>query len=289
MIRGRNDKAEGQEPMAKEIFDAAVEGDEEDVAVDQIVADAAEPKEEAPKAEGKAEPEGEAKPEAPPQEQPPPTAPQPHQVPLAELLNTRERAQAAERERDELRRALEHIQRQQQQAQAKPAEVPDMFADPDAYTRHINEQVHRTTTEMRLEFDMQLAEVRHPDVFPKAYDAFIQAVGNPGRPNPQLYHEIMGARSPGQAIVDWFKRDTVLREVGTDPAAYRQKLQNELLEDPNFIAQVIEKTRGQAGNGSRPTNVTRLPSLNRQTSAASSKETDDNDGSPEGIWGAATR
>jgi hypothetical protein len=275
--------------MAKEIFDAAVEGEEEDVAVEQIVADAAGPKAEAPAAEDKAKPgEAKAEPEAaPPQEPPPP--PQPHQVPHSELLNTRERAQAAERERDELKRALEHIQRQQQAQQQKPAEVPDIFADPDAYTRHINETVHRTTTEMRLEFDMQLAEVRHPDVFPKAYDAFIQAVGNPGRPNPQLYHEIMGARSPGQAIVDWFKRDTVLREVGTDPAAYRQKLQNELLNDEGFIAQVIAKTRGEAGNGSRPANVTRLPSLNRQTSAAASKEADDSDGSPEGIWGAAVR
>jgi hypothetical protein len=35
--------------------------------------------------------------------------------------------------------------------------------------------------------------------------------------------------------------------------------------------------------------VTRLPSLNRQTSAAAAKEADDNDGSPEGIWGAAVR
>jgi hypothetical protein len=275
--------------MAKEIFDAAVEGEEEDVAVEQIVADAADPKAEAPAAKEEAPADKpQAEPEAaPPQEPPPP--PQPHQVPLSELLNTRERAQAAERERDELKRALEHIQRQQQATQQKPAEVPDIFSDPEAYTRHINETVHRTTTEMRLEFDMQLAEVRHPDVFPKAYDAFIQAVGNPGRPNPQLYHEVMGARSPGQAIVDWFKRDQVLREVGTDPAAYRQKLQKELLEDQDFIAQVIAKTRGEAGNGSRPANVTRLPSLNRQTSAAAAKEADDNDGSPEGIWGAAVR
>jgi hypothetical protein len=280
--------------MAKEIFDAAVEGDEEDVAVEQIVADAAEPKAEAPAAKDEPKPdEAKAEPDAAlPQEHTLSVKDLPqqgHQVPLSELLNTRERAQSAERERDELKRALEHIQRQQQQAQAKPAEVPDIFSDPEAYTRHINETVHRTTTEMRLEFDMQLAEVRHPDVFPKAYDAFIQAVGNPGRPNPQLYHEVMGARSPGQAIVDWFKRDQVLREVGTDPAAYRQKLQKELLEDQDFIAQVIAKTRGEAGNGSRPANVTRLPSLNRQTSAAAAKEADDNDGSPEAIWGAAVR
>jgi hypothetical protein len=272
--------------MAKEIFDAAVEGDEEDVAVEKIVADAAEPKTEAQDPNASQKP-SEGPGEAPPQEQPPP--PPQHQVPLSELLNTRERAQAAERERDEFRRALEQIQRQQQAQQQRPQQVPDMFADPDAYTRHIQETVQRTTTEMRLEFDMQMAEVRHPDVFPKAYDAFINAVGNPRQPNPQLYHEIMGARSPGQAIVDWFKRDAVLREVGTDPAAYRQKLQNELLEDQDFIAKVIERTRGGGGNGSRPTNVTRLPSLNRQTSAASSKEADDNDGSPEGIWGAATR
>jgi hypothetical protein len=281
--------------MAKEIFDAATADDDDD----QVEARQPEPElplEDAKEAPAAPEPKAKAEepkpePEAAPPQEPAPDKPT-YQVPIAELLSTRERAQNAERERDDLKRALETIQRQQQQAARQPQEVPDVFADPQAYTNHLQQTFQQPLQELRLDFDLQLAEVRHGKAFTEAYDAFIQAVGSPGRPNPQLYHEVMAARSPGEAIVQWHKRESVLREVGSDPAAYRQKLQTELLQDQDFLNQVMEKVRQQAGqpNGSRnPQNVTRLPSLNRQTSAAASRDVDDNDGSKEAIWDAATR
>ena len=234
-----------------------------------------------PPAEAPAQAEGET------QAQPEQT----YRVPLNELLSTRERAQAAERERDELKRAIEQIQRQQAQQRQQPQEVPDVFADPQAYTQHLQQSFQQSVAEMRLDMDLQMTEVRHPDVFPKAWEAFLQAVGNPARPNPQLYQSVMSARSPGNAIVEWHQRESVLQEVGSDPQAYRQRLMDELLNDPAFTAKVLEATRQNAGspNGSRPGNVTRLPSLNRQTNAGGGREALDNDGSPEGIWDAATR
>jgi hypothetical protein len=241
-------------------------------------------------------PEAEQQPSPPPAESPPPDGGQPqpqesdqYRVPLRELLDTRERAQAAEREREELRRQIAAIQRQQKAPE--PQATPDIFADPDAYTAHITQQVNQTVATMQLNFDLQLAEVKHGETFTKAYDAFVQAVGNPAAPNPTLYHSVMNSRSPGSAIVDWYKRESVIREVGQDPAAYRQKLQDELLKDDAFLAKVIEQVNGRAAapSGSRPTNVTRLPSLNRQSNAGGSTNPLDSDGSPLGIWDAATR
>jgi hypothetical protein len=236
-------------------------------------------------------PEGEKTPEAaqgaaqPTDQQP---TPQPHVVPLSELLSTRERAQTAERERDELRRALETIQRHQQAAQARPAEPPDMFADPQAFTQHLQHTFQEGMRQVALDFDLRLAETKHGETFQKAWEAFLGAVGT-GQ-NPQLYHQVMTARSPGEEIVSWFRRDQVLREVGNDPAAYRQKLADELLNDQGFVAKAIERVRAQA-NGGQPQgqssqNVTRLPSLSRQTAAAPARTADDGDDSDDAVWEA---
>lgn len=275
--------------MGKEqdIFDSEIEAEE--AASPTVVSETTEQ----PPAEPAASqpPAGEQQPPAAegaaPQQDPQPTPPV-HHVPLTELLNTRERAQAAERERDEFKRRVEAFERERQ---AKPAEVPDVFADPNAYTQHLQTAFQSTVQEVKLDFDLQLAEVRHGDTFKQAWESFLGEVGT-GQ-NPQLYHRVMNARSPGEAIVGWFKQEQVLREVGNDPAAYRQKLQDDLLKDPAFIAKALEQARGQAAgapNGSsRPQNVTRLPSLNRAPSAASAHDADDGDDSEEAVFAAGRR
>jgi hypothetical protein len=238
-------------------------------------------------------PPGEKQPEAaqgaaPPAEQPP--QPQPHLVPLKELLDTRERAQAAEREREDLKRQLQEFTRRQQAEQAKPPELPDIFEKPQEFVQNLTQTFEQRLAAMQLENNLQLAQVKHGDTFDKAYDAFIGACGT-GQ-NPALYHQIMRAPSPGDAMVQWFKRDQVLREVGDDPLAYRTRLQDELIKDPAFVAKVLETARAQAGqpqNGSRPQNVTRLPSLNRQTAAATAHAADDGDDSDEAIFDSVMR
>lgn len=279
--------------MAEEqdIFDSAIEA-EESVKPTQVseTNDEADNQEQAAQQppEGQDEPGKVAGDAAQQQDQQPPQ--QPHFVPLKELLDTRERAQAAEREREELKRQIDTLTRQRQTEQQKPPELPDIFEKPEDFVSTLTQTFEQRLATMQLETNLQIAEVRHGETFTKAWDAFLGAVGT-GQ-NPALYHQIMRSADPGGEMVKWFKREQVVREIGEDPTAYRTKLENDLLNDPAFMAKVLEKARGQAGgasqqNGSRPNTVTRLPSLNRQTSAAPAQEADDGDDSEEAIFSAA--
>jgi hypothetical protein len=49
--------------------------------------------------------------------------------------------------------------------------------------------------------------------------------------NPALYHQVMNSPSQGEAIVEWFKREQTMREIGTDPASFRERLRAEILAE----------------------------------------------------------
>jgi len=89
----------------------------------------------------------------------------------------------------------------------------------------------------------------------------IRLISSPQRPN--VYEnaaELMRERS-------------LLSELGGDPKAYRERILNEALADPDFQARAIEAARAQAGGPAqaqiaRP--LVRLPSVNRSGSGAGS-------------------
>lgn len=66
----------------------------------------------------------------------------PGYVPLRETLDERERRQAAERERDQYKRAWEDHQRKLQDEQNNDP-APDMFKNPDAYNSWVERQLDR--------------------------------------------------------------------------------------------------------------------------------------------------
>lgn len=120
-------------------------------------------------------------------------------------------------------------QRQQPQQPVQQPSVPDVFADPDGYAKHFDRAVQERVSKVALDFDLKLAEVKHGETFGKAWDAFMGSVQT-GQ-NPALYHQVMNAPSPGEAIVDWFKSEQVKREVGADPASYKERLRAEILAE----------------------------------------------------------
>jgi hypothetical protein len=117
----------------------------------------------------------------------------------------------------------------QPQPQPQQPQEPDIFADPDGFKNHLSQQFEQKLATQRVDFDLRLAETRHPDVFPKAWDAFLGAVKT-GQ-NPALYHQVMNSPSQGEAIVEWFKREQTMREIGTDPASFRERLRAEILAE----------------------------------------------------------
>jgi hypothetical protein len=209
---------------------------------------------------------------------------QQHRVPLRELLDEREARQQAKREAEDLRQRLAAFEREKQEA-AKPRDPNEMFVDPAAWQQKMLQTFEQRLFATQLENNLQLASYKHGDTFAEAYKA-VQG-------NPMLAQQMIRQPNPGEAIVSWFKSQKVLSEVGDDPASYKTRLRQQLLDDPDFQAEVVQRVRGggtrPGSNGSQPQNVVRMPpSLNRQSRAAEATDIDDDgDESEEGIYRSA--
>jgi hypothetical protein len=213
--------------------------------------------------------------EARPVEQPKqkPVEQQDHRIPLSEHLSEREKRQAAERDRDELRRQADALTRQINELRQPKTEPPDPYADPQAFRDYgVKEALspfEKRLEDQRLGFSKLLAEEKHGA---ETVSTALAAIERELQTNPQArfeYQRIMASGHPYGELVAWNKRQAALKEVGEDPAAYRQRVLEEARKDPEFVKSIIEAARGQAqepvNGGQRSPNVKLPPSLNRTT------------------------
>ncbi len=199
-------------------------------------------------------------------------------VPPARLREETERRRAIEAEREqaraearELRARLEAVERGQQRPPAQrreqtQSEAPDMFADPEGWAQHQRALITQDFETKRINASFADAEDAHGDSFRTAFQD-LQRTNNPG-----LVREIVGSHNPGRALMNWHSRQALMSEIGNDPAAYRERVRQELLADPETRRAVITGARGEAlrGEGGRPRTQTRLPpSLNSATGGTS--------------------
>ena len=233
-------------------------------------------------------------------------------VPSGKLREANERARVAEAERDRLKAeheaseaksrtdiaelkarfdgvlaALQRQQPTQQQDKPKTETAPDMFEDPEGFRNFQEKRVDakldpiaKQLADQRVEFSMMLAHTVHKDAFTKAFEA----VSKLDRNNPDdrvTVQRIYASPNPGEALVQWHKRNETLREVGDDPAKYREKIATEareaLMKDPEFRKQLLEDLRAEASgaNTGRPNTVTRLPkSLNGAAGGNTGRDSD---------------
>jgi hypothetical protein len=198
-----------------------------------------------------------APPEAPPQAEPEKPA---HSVPLASFLDERERRQALERRIAEFE--------EQQKEVARQAQPPDPILQPDVYT---DERIQKAIEPIRQNFAMQLAHQakmtaamvyggENVDKAQQAFDAEIQA----GRMHPAEHQRIMSMPNPFLAAVEWHRNREILKEIGSDPAAYRQRILDEALQDEEYLGRAVEAARSRASG--RP--VRAAPQTQRTASAS---------------------
>jgi hypothetical protein len=135
---------------------------------------------------------------------------------------------------------------------------------------------------LEANFSLRLAHMQHGEMFEKA---FSEAEARANRGDPSIMQTVANSSDPGQTLVNWYKREQVISQVGDDPAAYREKLQEQLLSDPAFLAKALEKAKAVAG--AQPSNKIDIPpSLSK---ASGSNRGEPVDSSQAGIWEYATR
>jgi hypothetical protein len=194
-----------------------------------------------------------------------PGEPQDRGVPLGEYLRERE-------ERQNYQRQLEAYR-----AREKPAPKPDPFIDPQGF---VNAQLRAQMDPVLRQLSVAIAHnnkstaasVHGAELTEHAQAEFDKAL--PGL-DPAERNRVMGSPNPFLAAVDWLKQKELLAEVGGDAKAYRERILNEALSDPEFLGRASEAARSFAAGNVRPlsrasTKPQALPSLNRSGSAASS-------------------
>ena len=173
--------------------------------------------------------------------------------------------------------------------EAKPDVPPDLFEKPQEFAEYVARQadvriqaVQKQMEDMRINTSMENARARHGETFDAAFTAIRKL--DPNNPdNRALVQRFIAQPNPGDAMVQWHKRNEVLREVGEDPASYKARIAEEtrkaLASDPEFRKQLLAEMRGDAetGDGGRPRAVTRLPGSLARAAGGNSRAPNDNE------------
>lgn len=168
-------------------------------------------------------------------------------IPPARLREEAEGRRAAERERDDLKARLERFEAQQrQQPQAERAKPAEFWENPDEWGKSLVTPIQQQLFQQRQNMSRLLAEDKHgSDTVKAAYDALGQAMQDD--PAVQTdYMRIMRANHPYGELVAWHKSRQVLTEIGSDPAAYRTRVIEEAMKDPEVQKRFLEQLRGAA-------------------------------------------
>lgn len=220
--------------------------------------------------------------ETPPEQvaQPEPEQPTPQPaIPPARLREEADARRAAEARASALERQMsELLARLPTPPAPQPKPKPDFFENPDEATAHIvQEAVSPQITALRqqvMQIGRMAADALHgADKVAAADKAFSDAY-EAGQLDPAEYAKVMRSANIYDAAVRWHKQQSVRQRIGDDLDGFLAKREEELLNDPNFMAKVAEKLRANGnaqptnGNGQRPAPVVLPPSLNKVTAAA---------------------
>lgn len=162
------------------------------------------------------EPEVKAEQPEPPAEQPEPSEPEtPKNIPYGVFKSTRE----------DLKGQISDLQRQLEAnrpvAQPEPVQLPDVIEDQQGYTNHVQGMVQQATIGQKMQMSRFFAEREFGAKAVQEATAFFDD-------KPQLSQQFVGEPSPFHAAVEYVKAQKAAQEIGSDPEAYKAKLEEEI-------------------------------------------------------------
>jgi hypothetical protein len=184
-------------------------------------------------------------------------------IPPARLREEADARRAAERDRDELKHRLSRLEAQLQ-PQHQAARPPEFWDNPDEWGRSLVTPIHEQLFQQRQGVSRLLAEEKHgADNVRAAYNALGQAM----QADPAVqtdYLRIMRSNHPYGELVAWHKKRQAFDEIGSDPAAYRNRVLDEAMRDPEVQQRFLAQLRGAAQpniEAPRRSAVPHIPSL----------------------------
>jgi hypothetical protein len=139
-----------------------------------------------------------------------------------------------------LRQRLEALEKPAAKVEVSKATKPDPLLDPEGYAKAVREEVREEMLAERRETSLANAHKTYKTEFEEAYAAAQKNL------DPALKARMQASRDPGETLIEWHREAKAKAEVGTDLAAYKQKLREEALKDPEFRKAAMEAWRDQA-------------------------------------------
>jgi hypothetical protein len=210
-----------------------------------------------------------------------------HMVPSWRLKEITEERRAAQAERDAFKQQRDQLAFEQQEFRRrlaqleKPAEQPqepDPLLNPREYREFMERRFEERLVNERREMSLQSAKRTYKEEFDQAYEAAQKFV------DPALRARMQHSSDPGETLIGWFRELKIRAEVGNDPAAYRKKVGDEMLKDPEFRKRAMEAWRTEAqGNqsGERPMLAPSLNGISRSAAALRASQADLSD---DALW-----
>lgn len=181
------------------------------------------------------------------------------------LKEDAERARQAETElaneraeKAALKQRLEALERPAVKQEPEKVAKPDPLLDPEGYEKYLETKFEERLLNDRREASLATAHRVYKTEFEEAYAAAQKQV------DPALRARMQQSRDPGETLMEWHRELKTRAEVGSDLKAYKQKLREEALKDPEFRKAAMEAWRTEASTQTpdgRP-RVNLSPSLN---------------------------
>lgn len=167
--------------------------------------------------------------------------PEPGHVPLQALQAEREKGKAARTEAEQLRQQnaelIAALTRGQPQPQPQPTEKPkakNFWENPDDFLAEKLSPVQQSIEQQRIGLSTLMAVKDHgADTVKEAQTALGEAL-KANRNDPTLIALEQSSQTsihPMEDLVAWYKRRQAMADIGEDPAAYRERVRQELLAE----------------------------------------------------------
>jgi hypothetical protein len=213
-------------------------------------------------------------------------------VPSWRLKEITEERRAAQAERDAFKQQRDQLAFEQQEFRRRLAQLekppeqpqePDPLLNPREYREFMERRFEERLTNERREMSLQLAKRTYKEEFEQAY-GIANKLAQEGRADPALTARMQHSTDPGETLISWFRDLKWKHEFGNDPVAYRKKVGDEMLKDPEFRKRAMEAWRTEAqGNqsGERPMLAPSLNGISRSAAALRASQADLSD---DALW-----
>lgn len=188
----------------------------------------------------------------------PPKPPDPKQVdpqdgpvPSGRFREESEARRRAERERDELRARLDAVARPPQRQE--PPQKIDQFEN---FSGAVQQELKPFLDQMRADFQAQRENMSldwalrtHGEEKVGAARQALEQGMTRNDPNAwATYNRAMQSHDPYGVITRWHQEGETLRTIGGDLNAYRQRIIDEAMKDPEIQKRFLETVKGQTSN-----------------------------------------